>query len=100
MRGEDAERLGSDLGGAGEVQARAAALADAVRKWSRAGVGLATWFEDLPGSTPPVVLVGMAAAWNGRVETREYRLGGDAPSIRIRCATLALDLLRRSLAAS
>jgi hypothetical protein len=31
------------------------------------------------------------------LESREYRFGGDLPSMKIRTATLALDLLRRCL---
>jgi nicotinamide mononucleotide (NMN) deamidase PncC len=61
-------------------------------------VGLATYFEDMPASRPPVTLVCLAVSHDGRSETREYRFGGDLASLRIRAATLALDLLRRSLA--
>jgi nicotinamide-nucleotide amidase len=96
---QDAERIGADLTAAADPQARAALLADAVRKWSRAGVGLATYFEEVAGSSPPVVLAALAVAHDGRSDTREYRLGGDAAAIRVRCATLALDLLRRALPA-
>ncbi len=95
---DDAGRIGADLGAAPDPRAKVSLLAEAVRKWAGAGIGLATYFEDLPEATAPVTLVAIAAAHDGRSEAREYRLGGDAPSLRIRCATLALDLLRRTLA--
>ncbi len=97
VRPEDAARIGAELGAAADPQGKAALLAQAVRKWSGAAVGLATYFEDVAGSSPPVTLVCMAVSHDGRSETREYRFGGDLPSLRIRCATLALDLLRRAL---
>jgi nicotinamide mononucleotide (NMN) deamidase PncC len=59
--------------------------------------GLATCFEDVPASTPPVTLICLAVAGGGKTETREHRFGGDHASLRIRAATLALDLLRRAL---
>ncbi len=98
VRQEDAVRIGAELGTAVDPQGKAALLAEAVRKWSGASVGLATYFEDVPASSPPVTLVCLAVAHDGRSETREYRFGGDPASLRIRSATLALDLLRRSLA--
>jgi nicotinamide-nucleotide amidase len=98
MRPEDAERIGADLAPGMAPLETAAALAGAVRTWSLAGVGLGTCFQDLPATSPPVTLVCVAVARDGRPETREYRLGGDAASLRIRCAALALDQLRRSLA--
>jgi nicotinamide-nucleotide amidase len=98
VRQEDAARIGAVLGAAVDPQGKAALLAEAVRKWSGASVGLATYFEEVPDSTPPVTLVCLAVSHDGRSETREYRFGGDPASLRIRAATLALDLLRRSLA--
>jgi nicotinamide-nucleotide amidase len=97
VRQEDAARIGAELGATGDPQGKAVLLAEAVRKWSGAAVGLATYFEDVTGSTPPVTLVCLAVSHNARAETREYRFGGEQASLRIRCATLALDLLRRSL---
>ncbi len=96
-REQDAERIGAHLGGAIGPAERAVRLAEAVRKWGQAGVGLATCYQELPEASPPLTLVCLAVAYDGRSEAREYRLGGDAASLRIRCATLALDLLRRAL---
>ena len=59
--------------------------------------GAATVFEAAPGVEPPITVVGIAVSLDDREESREYRLGGDLASIRIRTATLALDLLRRAL---
>jgi len=84
----------AELGSAGAV---AELLAEAVRKWSGVEIGLATVFEDVPDTTPPVTVVGIAVALAGRRAGREHRLGGDRPSLRIRTATLARVLLRRSL---
>ncbi|MBI3635030.1 MAG: CinA family nicotinamide mononucleotide deamidase-related protein [Candidatus Rokubacteria bacterium] len=89
--------LGVDTSG-GDAEARARALAAAVARWSRATVGAATYLEPVEGSTPPTVRVVLAVAVGDRVEVREHRFGGDAASIRIRAATLLLDLVRRSLA--
>lgn len=90
-------RLGATLDAREEVAARARLLARAVRKWSGAPVGAATVFEPDERSTPPVTVVGLSVSLDGREESREYRFGGDLASIRIRTATLALDLLRRTL---
>jgi hypothetical protein len=68
-----------------------------VKEWHGVRIGAATVFQDDPGSDPPVTMVGLAVAFDGRFESREYRFGGDLPSMKIRIATLALDLLRRAL---
>ena len=96
-RPDEARRLTGDADVTGSAGERAERLAEAVRKWSGVEIGLATVFEDVPDTTPPVTVVGIAVALDGRRAGREHRLGGDRPSLRIRTATLALDLLRRSL---
>jgi hypothetical protein len=60
-------------------------------------VGVATSFEDVAGADPPVTLVAIAVSRDGHTERRHHRLGGDLPSLRIRAAILALDLLRRAV---
>ncbi len=92
--------LGADLGREAGPEARARILAQRVGEWHGVRAGTATVFEDDPGSDPPVTVVGMAAAVDGRLESREYRFGGDLASMKIRTATLALDLLRRTLGAT
>lgn len=78
---------------------RARALAAAVARWAGVGAGGASVVEPVPGATPPAQRVAVAASAADRVEVRQYRFGGDLPSIRIRAATLLLDLVRRSLPA-
>lgn len=92
-----AAALGVDTA-AGDPEERARRLAAAVARWSGAGVAAATYLEPVEGSAPPIVRVVLAVVVGDRVEVREHRFGGDAPSIRIRAATLLLDLVRRSLA--
>ncbi|MBI4590974.1 MAG: CinA family nicotinamide mononucleotide deamidase-related protein [Candidatus Rokubacteria bacterium] len=92
-----ATRLGGDLEGGASPEAKARLLAEAVRGWQGVQVGAATVFEGDPGSEPPVTVVGLAVAFHESLESREYRFGGDLPSMKIRTATLALDLLRRTL---
>jgi nicotinamide-nucleotide amidase len=93
----DASRIGTTLPPEGGPEVTAGILATAVRKWSGAAVGLATYFEDVAGADPPVTLVAIAVSRDGQTERRQHRLGGDLPSLRIRAATLALDLLRRAV---
>ncbi len=93
----EATRLGASLPTGESVETRARLLARAVRKWGAARVGAATVFEALQRTELPVTVVGLAVSLDDREESRGYRLGGDFPSIRIRAATLTLDLLRRSL---
>jgi nicotinamide-nucleotide amidase len=93
----DAERLGLVAGPTGTPAQQAAALAVAVAKWAGASVGAALCLEPLPGTTPPLTSVGIAVAVDAQGEQREQRMGGDAVSIRLRAATLLLDLVRRTL---
>jgi hypothetical protein len=51
-----------------------------------------------PLAGPAITVVGVAGSMDDREESRGYRFGGDLASIRIRAGSLALDLLRRSLA--
>ncbi|MFQ5898596.1 MAG: CinA family nicotinamide mononucleotide deamidase-related protein [Candidatus Methylomirabilia bacterium] len=90
-------KLGVELPSEERPAARAGLLARGASRWSGAAVGVATVFEEDRASSPPVIIVGLGVSLDEREETREYRLGGDLPSIRIRTATLALDLLRRTL---
>jgi len=94
---DGADRLGADYPKDAGPEARARVLAGRVREWHGVRIGAATVFQDDPGSEPPVTVVGLAVAFDGRFESREYRFGGDLPSMKIRTATLALDLLRRCL---
>ncbi len=93
----DAERLGVDLGASGTAEERARALATAVAKWAGAGVGAAVCLEPSPETSPPATRVSVAVATDSQRDAREYRFGGDLLSIRIRAATLVLDLIRRVL---
>ena len=43
-----------------------------------------------------ITRVGLGVATPAGTATREYRLGGDRPSMRIRAATLLLDHVRRA----
>jgi nicotinamide-nucleotide amidase len=94
---DGAARLGADFPKDAGPEAKARVLAMRVREWHGVRIGAATVFQDDPGSDPPVTVVGLAVAFDGRFESREYRFGGDLPSMKIRTATLALDLLRRAL---
>ncbi len=94
---DGAARLGADFPNDSGPEARARILAVRVREWHGVRIGAATVFQDDSGSEPPVTVVGLAVAFDGRFESREYRFGGDLPSMKIRTATLTLDLLRRAL---
>lgn len=96
-REQDAARIGAGLASSGDAKDGALALAEAARAWGGVEVGLGVLLRDLDGSTPPVTLAAMGVARPGHVDSREHRIGGDRPSLRIRAATLALDLLRRTL---
>ena len=93
-----ARQVGVELGADTTPEAKARILAEGIRAWQGVSAGAATVFAEDPAAYPRVTVVGLAAARDGYLESREHRFGGDAPSIRIRAATLALDLLRRTLA--
>lgn len=93
-----ARQVGVELGAETTPEAKARILAEGIRAWQGVPAGAATVFGEDPAAYPRVTVVGLAAARDGYLESREHRFGGDAPSIRIRAATLALDLLRRTLA--
>lgn len=82
---------------AGGALDRARGLADAVARRAGVAVGGATVREPVPGSSPPLTLAALGVAVDGRTEARGHRLGGDAASVRIRAATLLLDLIRRTV---
>lgn len=91
--------LGTDLPREAPPEEKARLLARAVRQWGSVEVGAASVLEDVPESQPPTVAVGIAVSLDGREEGRAHTFGGDLPSIRIRTATLTLDLLRRTIPA-
>jgi nicotinamide-nucleotide amidase len=92
-----ARRLGAEVAGVAGAPAKARLLAPAAARWHDCRAAVATVLEGDPSQDPPVTVVGLAVAVDGRLEERTHRFGGDLPSIRIRAATLALDLLRRAL---
>jgi nicotinamide-nucleotide amidase len=92
-----AARLGVSVTTAAEPEARAGELAGAVARWAGVAVGAASWFEDVRDASPPITRVALGVATPTGTATREYRLGGDRPSMRIRAATLLLDHVRRAL---
>jgi nicotinamide-nucleotide amidase len=89
--------LGTALPREAPAEEKARLLARAVRQWGSVEVGAASVLEDVPESQPPTVAVGIAVSLDGREEGRAHTFGGDLPSIRIRTATLTLDLLRRTI---
>lgn len=93
-----APRLGADFPANFAPEAKARILAEKIRAWQGVQAGAATVLVEDPGARPPVTVVGLAAAVDGSFESGEHRFGGDLPSTKIRTATLALDLLRRTLA--
>jgi len=93
-----AARLGVSVNLTAEAEARARELAAAVARWADVSVGAAVWFEDIRDAVPPITRVAVAAVTPAGTASREYRLGGDRPSMRIRAATLLLDHVRRALA--
>jgi len=94
-----AARIGADLGAVVGAEERARELARAAALWAGSRVGAATCFEDVPAVEPPVTLVAVGVSLDGQADARQYRFGGDLPSMRIRAATFLLDLVRRSLPA-
>jgi nicotinamide-nucleotide amidase len=95
-----AVRLGLAHGASAEPTTVARQLAHAAAKWAGAGVGAAAWREPVADSAPPTHRVLVAVAADGADDAREYRFGGDLPSIQIRAATMLLDLVRRVLPAA
>ncbi len=94
-----ASRIGVDLAPVLGAEDRARVLARAAALWAGTRVGAATYFEDVPAVAPPVTLAAAGVSVDGSTDARDYRFGGDLPSMRIRAATFALDLIRRSLPA-
>ena len=89
--------LGADLPREATPEEKARLLARTIRQWGSVEVGAASVVEGVPESQPPTVAVGIAVSLDGREEGRAHTFGGDLPSIRIRTATLTLDLLRRTI---
>jgi nicotinamide-nucleotide amidase len=95
----EAERLGLDARTVEGSEERTRARAAAVAKWA-AAVRAVSWLEPVSGTSPPTGRAIVAVSANGaNGEAREYRFGGDLPSMRIWTATLLLDLIRRTLPA-
>jgi nicotinamide-nucleotide amidase len=92
-----ADRLGLDARKLEGPAERAQALARVAASWAGVAVGAATYLEAVPDATPPATGVVVAVSRDDHAEAREYRFGGDPASIRIRAATLLLDLVRRAL---
>ncbi|MGH7275601.1 MAG: CinA family nicotinamide mononucleotide deamidase-related protein [Candidatus Rokuibacteriota bacterium] len=90
-------RFGLEVAAADGPLERARALAAAVARRLGVGVGGATLLEPVPGSAPPLTHAALGVAVQGASEAREHRLGGDPASVRIRAATLLLDLIRRTV---
>jgi len=99
VRPQETRWIGADLPGEAGPEAKARLLARAIRLWGNVEVGAATALEAVPGSQPATVAIGIAVSLDGREEGRAYTFGGDLPTIRIRAATLTLDLLRRVIPA-
>jgi nicotinamide-nucleotide amidase len=93
-----AARISADPASAGEPPAAAGALAQAVARWAGTRVGVAVCLAPAPGGPPPVTVAVLAIAVDGQTNVAEQRVGGDPDSVRIRVATLTLDLMRRTLA--
>lgn len=81
-----------------EETAEAMAQGAAIRSGARATLAI-TGIAGPGGGTPekPVGLVYMATFFDGKVRTKEYRLGGQRTQIKMRAAVLALELLRRTV---
>jgi nicotinamide-nucleotide amidase len=94
----DAERLSLWAARGGDAQAEVGGLAEAAARWAAAEVGGATCVGT-PGPSDSTVPVALGVSLAGTTATRSYRLGGDAVSMRIRAATLLLDLIRRTVPA-
>lgn len=91
--------LGTHLPADAAPEEKARRLARAIRQWGSVEVGAATVLEEVPESRPQTVAVGIAVSLERLEEGRTYTFGGDLPSIRVRTATLTLDLLRRTVPA-
>jgi nicotinamide-nucleotide amidase len=89
--------LDTELPEAATPEDKARLLARAVRQRRGVEVGAASVLEEVRESRPPTVAVGLAVSLEEREDGRAYTFGGDLPSIRVRTATLTLDLLRRTL---
>jgi nicotinamide-nucleotide amidase len=83
------------------ASASAADLACAVRAWARADVGAAVIMSDAEGDGPnPVHPTRIGVATGKRATEVAHRPGGDLRQVRLRVLVLALDGLRRALAAT
>ncbi len=96
-RCEDVGRTGLSAPAAPDPEPRARELAEAVAKWAAVPAGAASLVEPVPDAAS-VWAVTVAAAVEGGGRGRTWRFGGDVGSVRIRAATLLLDLVRRTLA--
>lgn len=93
------ETLGLTLTGSETGEEKASKLANGIREWGRTQVGLAVLLEDPPQQPNDLHAARalIACSLQGQVSFKEYKLGGDLSSIRLRASTLALDLVRKAL---
>ncbi len=96
-RGEDVGRAGLSAPASADPESRARELADAVAKWAAVPVGAASLVEPVPDAASTWAVTVAATVEDGG-RGRAWRFGGDVGSVRIRAATLLLDLVRRTLA--
>ena len=76
--GDNLPRIAAALPGAEE---RARVLARAAVGWAGARGGAATCLEDVLSAAPPVMVAAIAVSVDGVTDAREYRFGGDLPSM-------------------
>ena len=89
--------LGISLSRSRTGEEKARALACGVLKFGESQVGLAILVEKTSPEDQHAYQALIACAIEDEVCSREYKLGGDLNTVRIRTATLALDLLRKTL---
>jgi nicotinamide mononucleotide (NMN) deamidase PncC len=91
--------LGATLSSSESGEKRACEMASRVREWVRAEVGLAILIEEVQQRPAEPAFKAFVACLNNDkgLTSKDYQLGGDLASVRVRVATLSLDFLRRSL---
>lgn len=89
--------LGISLSQSQTGEEKARALAREILKFEDSQVGLAILVEKTSPEEHPAYRALIACATEREVFFKEYKLGGDSSTVRVRAATLALDLLRKTL---
>jgi nicotinamide-nucleotide amidase len=89
--------LGISLSRSQTGEEKARALAHGVLKFGESQMGLAILVEKTSPEDQHAYQALIACAIESEVFSREYKLGGDLNIVRIRAATLALDLLRKTI---